>query len=214
MANSFHDYGKITGTAQSPSGGGGSTGILDDFEDGDITEYSGDTGDFKADDFFSTPDGTFYGVCNGGSWHAISRTDKTLQQGNTYGFYSAQRSKGEGYLAYGVQSANGYSNITGYFAGVDHETSPNSIVIFRIDGDATNDELSRTSVSTDLSTSNDDWSWYELEWTGTGKQTLTVYDSKGALAINSTSATDTTYTSGGFGFVSRNGAHIDAIQSI
>ncbi|HEU4677779.1 MAG TPA: DUF2341 domain-containing protein [Candidatus Paceibacterota bacterium] len=172
---------------------------LDDFEDGDIAEYSGDTTLF-------TVDGTFaYGGVNGldATGHetekatdGVYRTDVTVSQGEAIRFMqyidTAAGSGDETCTLFGVQSP-GSSNqnyaVCLELFGTDR---------ISISKDVSNNDTSGTVLAT--STVTYETGWYEVETAWEASGTIAVTLSKDGSVVATTSANDSTYSSGGMGF--------------
>ncbi|MEK7462460.1 MAG: DUF2341 domain-containing protein [Patescibacteria group bacterium] len=170
----------------------------DDFEDNDITEYSGQTTLFGTAGTFAY-DGA-YGLDNAGdegnraNLGGIYRTDQTINQGETirYWQYIDTAAGDDTCTKFAVQSGspnNNYSVCVGQF-GVDRFALAENAI--------ENDTSGTVLASSTVSYSN---GWYEIEvvWETDDDIIASLYDSTGTL-VTSISDNDPTYTSGGFGF--------------
>lgn len=173
----------------------------DDFEDGDISEYSGETSDF-------TVDGTFAYAGNNGldatgnedgrtQNGGIFRFDQTVSQGETVRFQqyvdTTDGSGDETCTLFGVQSPGttnqNYAVCLEQF-GVDRM----SIVRDAVDNDASGTILASSTVSYATG-----WYTVEVDWATDGTISASLLEQSGTV-VASTTATDNTYTSGGYGF--------------
>jgi Domain of unknown function (DUF2341) len=188
------------GSAASASDGTNTFTFFDDFEDDNITEYSGETGKFDTHTTFNYTGS--YGLeafdpadqTNGG----IRRTGSLTSQGSTIRFFqyidaSAPPTGGaddEPCTLFGVQGS-------GQNYAVCLDGYPNDQISIA-ENVTRNDASGTIHASTSVSYST---GWYEVEadWLTGGTINVTVYDSTGAVFATST-ATDTSYSSGGMGF--------------
>ena len=190
---------------QKLDGGGSSIQLIDGFEDGDVDEYStqiglGDSADISITNSiaengsnagnFTISSSTLYTD----TW-AVSTSQSGLNaypsQGDVFEgwIYKAASSSGvEDGIVFGKQ--NGV--ISGYVVRI-YQGSQFDIIRL--------DDGSRNWLSSDNSVSFNDDEWYriEVEWSNNGDILAKIYDSSGT-EISSLSATDNTYTSGGFGW--------------
>lgn len=170
----------------------------DDFEDGSISEYSGQTSLFSISTAFNN-DGA-YGIDNAGNESSrantggIYRLDETVSQGETFRYKqyvdTTAGSSDETCTLFGVQSAgNNYAVCIEQF-GVDRI----SLVRDAVDNDASGVILASSTVTYTTG-------WYEVEvdWATDDSFLVSLYDATGSL-VTSFSDTDGTYTSGGIGF--------------
>jgi len=172
--------------------------VLDSFEDGDLSEYSGDTGAFS-----TTTTDAFDGsvsLTEDGTSALISRTDKSLTPESSvpFGFYMYLPDDGSnltGSLAFGAQSAAGSGSYSGYTVGV----TSGFIDIFLLDR-WDNGSSANLVTTTDYTIPKGTWFKIEVtQWTKTGDITATMGDGSGNVR-GTISTTDTTYGEGGFGF--------------
>lgn len=171
------------------SSGGGPT-IIDDFEDNDLTEYSGDTGGMSTTTA-AAQHGT-YGLENtGGGYLQIGS-----QPGDGLNYYPQQGDAVEWY----VNPASTYSIFmwgTQAIGDVTYYARP------RPDNNVLELELNGTTYSTAQTFSDNTWYQMRLEWDdgatfgGTaGDHTVYVYDMSGNQLV-SISENENTYSSGG-----------------
>ncbi len=183
-------------------GGVGTTtfAVFDDFEDDTITEYSGDTSLFDTDTTFAYQGTYGLEVVNPSdrATDGIFRTSasSTLSQGQTIRFFQyVDTSAGSGdetCTLFGVQSPgtanNNYAVCLEQF-GTDRVSISENVD----DNDTSGTILASTTITYTTG-------WYEVEvdWTTSNLIYVSVY--KDDVLVATTSATDSTYTTGGFGF--------------
>jgi hypothetical protein len=185
----------------STTGTGTSTFIFfDDFENGNLSNYSGDTGAG-----YFTVGATFayqgiYGLDAVGNETAktidgIYRTGTTIPQGSTirwFQYVNAGQSD-EPCTLFGVQSPG--SNNNNYALCFDEYPADRLEIVKNVsNNDGSGTMLASTTVT---------WvtGWYEakVDWRTNNTIYASVYDSNGAL-FATTTVTDSSYTSGGMGF--------------
>lgn len=166
--------------------------MVDSFEDGNISEYGGNTAQLNLTTAKSV-DGSYSLVHNGGSWGGISSTTglaRYPQPGDTI-HYNYQIGGNVGaMLMFATQAETG--NPDGYRVG----NNPNNGKLFiELRNGGTNTNLASSATSLNIN------EWHEIvtDWGTDGTIAATWYDSTGTK-IASISATDTTFTSGGVGF--------------
>ena len=172
---------------------------LADFESGDLTGWSGDTGDFDvtddsgqvfAGDFsLRKPDGAISAT--------ITRTDVTVAPGETP-FGATLRAdetaigQSPSFVLFGVQSATGLTSLDAYGLYI----TPNvEAGILRFDGGGANIIASTDTFAPSFG------AWYTLrctEWTTNGN--ITVEFRTNGVVQETVSVTDATYGAGGIGF--------------
>jgi len=173
----------------------------DDFEDGSISEYSGQTGLFTVDGSFAF-DGS-NGLDNTGqeasqaNLGGIFRFDQTVSQGETIRYQQyIDTSAGSGdevCTLFAVQSP-GTTN-QNYAACVEQfGTDRIALVKDAVDNDASGTTLDSTSV-----TYVTGWYTIEIDWAVGGDIDLRLIGPTGTT-VATLSATDTSYSSGGYGF--------------
>jgi len=164
---------------------------VDTFDDGDISEYSGDTGSFET---VSSPS------VNGQALHETTGTSPVRitstsglnyypEHGDTITYrtrFSEDRAK-SGFL-FGVQSGSPQSS--GYLINLNNQGNA-----LEIEKDGEGSELATTA--TDFP--ENEWLTVTVDWESDGTISATVDDSSGST-IATVSASDTTYTDGGVGY--------------
>lgn len=174
--------------------------VYDDFEDDANTEYSGDTSLFDTDTTFAAQGQ--YGLeatnPNGRATDGIFRTSasSTVSQGETIRFMqyvdTTAGSGDETCTLFGVQSPgtanNNYAVCLEQF-GTDRVSISENVD----DNDTSGTILASTTI-----TYTTGWYEVEIDWTTTNAINVFVY--KDDVLVATTSATDSSYTTGGFGF--------------
>jgi len=181
------------------------TGIttVDSFEDGDVSEYGGDTGIFTVNTNSPVFDGTesLKAVDNS------SNSSKDISSTSGLGTYPAQgdtfrmnvqirESRNIAMLTYGVQTEGSFNDLYGLNLNGNND---DLILFVRNGGSQTN--LASTNYSPPVGTEL----VFEVEWTTNGDHTGRVLDTDGSTLAGPISATDTTYTSGGVGVFAGSG---------
>jgi len=174
--------------------------VIDDFEDGDFSEYTPDP---------NNPDVDMSGVTvNSNQVHSGSSSleidaveaEFISQPGDGLNYYP---SAGDTFSVW--FRTTGGANQTNFTYGVqDHENRyflrfevPNDkILLARADSNPT---TIIDSNSTGFSLSEDAWYEAEIDWASDGTHTATIFDANGAQ-VAQVSGTDSTWTSGGIGF--------------
>jgi Domain of unknown function (DUF2341) len=172
----------------------------DDFEDNDISEYSGQTALFSTGASFAHDGG--YGLDNNGdesgraSLGGIYRTDQGISQGETIRYWQyVDTSAGSGdetCTKFGVQSGSPNSN---YAVCIEQfGTDRLSLVRNAVENDTSGTILASSTVSYVTG-------WYEIEvdWEADDDIIVSLYNAAGTL-VTTISDNDTTYSSGGLGF--------------
>lgn len=183
--NSFYDYARIVGESESHSQ------LIDDFEDGDT---SGWTGDISASTN-RTFEGTYSGKVNVGGTSSNSYSTSGLpaypEQGDTFKahhYYDTNRSQ-TGIMWGGDGSCDDNNR---YFARVD---GTGKFVLAYESGGA-NSELDSTNI--DESNYKNQWNEIYVEWGTNGSMKVDWKRPDGSVIL-SLSGTDSNYTSGGIG---------------
>jgi hypothetical protein len=169
--------------------------FFDDFEDNNITEYSGNTTMFTTSTSFNH-DGT-YGLDAGSNFDqrttgGIYRTGSLSARGDTVSFYQYVDNAipDEPCTLFGVQGSG-----SNYAVCLDQDPSDKVSISKNV---TSNDEGGTVLASTTLS-----WAtgWYQVkvDWLTTNAINVNVYNSSGALFATAT-ASDSTWSSGGVGF--------------
>jgi hypothetical protein len=170
----------------------------DNFEDGDISEYGGDTGVCSIEDY-RVKHGTYslwYKNAGTGSNSAITKTDVTYSEGDTieYFTYIANDSPVARFY-FGVQSETGYSNISGY--EVNFQADWNDLTLRRFDnGERNGLKLVDAYIPTET------WIRCEVEWKiKPDDMKVTIWNnSTGEKLGTNEYGYATEYTSGGIGY--------------
>jgi len=171
----------------------------DDFEDGNITEYSGQTTLFNVRSNFAYGDS--YGLDSGGN--ETSRTNsggiynlsQTVSQGETYRFKkyidTTTGTGDEACAKFGVQATtnNNYGVCFEQF-GVDRISLVKNVV---------DNETSGTVLASSSVTFATGWYEVEVKWRTNNTFTVTLYNAV-HTQVASFGATDSSYTTGGVGF--------------
>lgn len=172
----------------------------DDFEDGDISEYSGQTSLFTVGSTFSW-DGS-YGLDNSGApgdkadAGGILRSDQTITRGETLRFMqyidTGDGSGDETCVLFATQAA--FSN----YAVCLEQFSVDRVSLVK---DAEYNDLSGTVLASSTVTYTTGWYEVEVEWNSDNTFDVTVVDPSGSVATSfSGSDGGSPYTSGGIGF--------------
>jgi len=161
--------------------------VIEDFESGNLSEYSGDTANFGVSGSYACEGSYGLGENSGqGTRSAVYRTDITTQQGGVYTWYSrVDDVMAEMGLVYGFQDTQNY-----YYAGIYFWSSP-YLEIHKVQGG--NDTCLARSAS-----SLSDWNaWHKLTltWTSNGDHMLEWDDGTNQASVN-----DTTWSFGGMGW--------------
>jgi len=176
--------------------------VLDDFNDGDISDY-----DWDVDYYFASASAAHegdYGLENymmDGVPYRIRRSDIITEQGKRYewwGRISDHWGPDQCQFLYGIEYQETPTIIDrAYRAGLSFDNYDLAIELRDWYGGA-------TTLIASAGLSSDDWSsgvWYQfvLEWDTEGTHTLSMYDEQGNLIATCT-GTDTTMTSGPAGW--------------
>jgi hypothetical protein len=186
--------------------------IIDDFEDGDLDEYSGDTaaytvstanpfeGDFSLELSTTSP----------GS-RTITRTDVSWGPGDESTLQCWIDREHSSALLFGVQNADSF-----YFARLtDADQDDTAVEIAKSDNGFT----SLSSADLDINRTQFTWLRVVVDWETDGTITVTVYDQT-ATNLGSVTATDTTYGAGGVGVDNFTGdsttrtTYLDTIETV
>jgi hypothetical protein len=173
----------------------------DDFEDTDISEYSGDTGLFTVDGSFA------FGGSNGldttgfessRADDGIKRTDQVVAQGEIIRYMQyvdlTAGSSDESCTLFGVSTSTSKNNY-----GVCLELFGTDRITLAKDVEST-DTFGSVAVLVDASvTYTTGWYEVEVDWQTDNTIDVSLFTAAGAL-VATMSATDSTYTYGGYGF--------------
>ena len=199
-ANDYYMYyGNVTATSTASSSA--VFVAVDDFEDGDIAEYSGDTNLFTVDGSFA------YGGANGldttgneasRATDGIGRTDQTVSQGEIIRWMqyvdTASGASDEACTLFGVQSVTGNTNY-----GVCLELFGTDRISLAKNVESTDSYGSVVVLASSTVTYTTGWYEVEVDWQTDNTIDVSLYTEDGTL-VATTSASDGTYTSGGYGF--------------
>jgi hypothetical protein len=199
----FFYYDNVSATSESSAT---STMIaVDDFEDANISEYSGQTSFFQVDT--GSAFGGIYGLelkpANKGTRlnPGIARFDQTVSQGETIRFKqyvdTSAGASDEVCTLFGVQSpASGNQNYGVCLEqfGVDRITLAKNIL-------STDNFGSVVALASSTVTYTTGWYEVEVDWLTNNTMNVFLYNPSGTQ-VAAISAVDSTYTSGGYGFTS------------
>lgn len=171
--------------------GGGGSSVIEDFEDGGLTEYAFDRGSSGAS-LVSSP------VYQGSSALEISGTDTEMistsgldtypAAGETFRFRFRSPTNEVANLTYGVQD-----HANRYFVQLDYADQYLKLVRWQ------NDTGDQFGIATNVPYTTGVWYDVEVEWQADGTHVATLYDTDGTQLAQAT-GTDSTWTSGGIGF--------------
>lgn len=195
-ATTFVYYG--SSTAASASNGASTFSVFDDYEDNNITEYSGDTGLFSV--VTSPVFGGTYALkpsnTSGKTTDGIFRFDQTTSQGQIIRYMQYVNTAGttdEPCVLFGVQSP-GTTNLN--YAVCLELFGTDRMSISR---DVSNNDSSGTILASTTVSYATGWYEVEIDWETDDTITASLYNSSGSL-VAAASTTDSTYTSGGYGY--------------
>jgi len=165
--------------------------LIDDFEDGNISEYSQNTGSFSATTGSPVKYGSYSLKCGTNNERIISSTLNYIPSaGDTIEWW------GRGDNSYsGLGVIFGYQDTNNYYQS-DMRVHSNTLKFGVNNGGSFTWLISKT-----VSMSQSTWYRQVIEWGSGGNFTITIYDASGS-AVGSGTATDTAHTSGSFGFTS------------
>lgn len=172
----------------------------DDFDDGNISEYSGETADFTVDGTFAIS-GAFALDATGNETGrtesgGMYRLDQTVSTGNTINYrqYINPPSSDEVCVKFGIQSTG--APASNYAVCTDHNGTDRFVLV----RDGVDNADTTPAATLDSSTISTATGWYEVEvdW-GASNITATLYGPDGS-EFASLSSTDSNYSSGGYGF--------------
>jgi Domain of unknown function (DUF2341) len=197
-ATVFMYYGN--GTASSTSSGTSTFATFDDFEDNSLSEYSGDT------TLFTTVTSPVYGgsyalggnPVSGKTTDGIFRFDTSVAQGQMLRYMQyvnagVAGNNDEPCTLFGVQSP-GTTNQN--YAVCLERFGTDRISLAK---DVDNNDVSGTVLATTTVTYSTGWYEVEIDWRTNNQIVVSLYTSAGTL-VASTTATDSSYTTGGFGY--------------
>lgn len=158
----------------------------DNFEDGDIAEYLGDTGSFQAQQsVVYAGDYSLEATASG----IILNSDKSIYRGSVNHSRIRATSGGSAYVLYGLQDIDNT-----YAVGIDESTD--TFELYATDGGT------ETTIASDtLNIPADEWLHVEWEWKYDDNFEARLYDSTGSqLSEISGSDSNSLYRSGSIGF--------------
>lgn len=176
----------------------------DDFEDGDINEYSGDTGLFNLASTYAYGSASSYGLDNAGEedtrpTDGIARFDQTISRGETIRYHQYFVNNGsdedEVCTMFAVQSpvtSNQNYGVCLELYGTDRISLVKNV-------ESTDSWGSVSVLSNKAATLITGWYTVEVDWGTDTSIFVSLYNDAGTL-LATTSATDSSYSSGGFGF--------------
>lgn len=175
------------------TGVGSSNAITENFEDGDISEYSLDTGSFSIQNN-TVKNGTYALKAEfaGEDSKRIVSSDFSVGSGTTYRCNMQITNNFSVSAVWGTQDEN---TLDGYAINFYHPTHELRLRKFT-DDSATN------LATTDHEISYNSWYEVELDWGSNGSLTATFFN--GGSQVAQISGNDTTYKSGGIGWRMRN----------
>jgi hypothetical protein len=185
--------------ASSTSDGSQTFSVFDDYEDNSLSEYSGDTSLFTT---ATTPiyAGTYSLIAanpSGKTTDGIFRFDQTVSRGQSIRYLqyvdTGAGSGDEPCALFGVQSP-GTTNQN--YAVCLEQFGTDRISLAR---NVDSNDTSGTVLATTSVTYSTGWYEVEIDWRPTNVIMVSLYTSAGTL-VATTSATDSTYSSGGFGY--------------
>lgn len=181
----------------------GGNQTIDSFEDGDISEYTGDTSSFDVVSTDSTDGSQSLETTAGSTVEVLSTSGLNYypEAGDTFQFDIKHTVQGTGITRtmFAVQDTDNYYSI-------DLNDNENSIELKKNSGGSIS-----TIASDSYTPSADEWHTFRVDWGSDGSFTVTLYDSTGS-EVSSFSGTDTTYTSGGIGALHFNGADSETVR--
>lgn len=192
------------GTANSASSGTSTFIFFDDFEDGSLSEYSGDTSFFEASTAFNYERtrglDASAGNESGQNTDGIANMSASVGRDTTLRFFQyidmTTGGSDEPCFLFAIQSP--LANNQNYGVCLSPFGADEVTIARNVSYNGRNDGSTQLSTKTVTYTTG----WYEVsvDWLSQNNQiNVSVYDSTGAL-FATTSATDSTYTSGAIGF--------------
>lgn len=182
----YFDFARVTTSAN----------VIDDFEDADVSEYSGDTGsatvknDAELGDSISPEHGTYALELTGtATIHAVSgNLNDDAVAGDTFESHHRLASGSVVRFLFGLQDGSNY-----YY--VEADNSNGNWVLGKVDGGTDSTIASDTSVTVPTT----EWLSFQVEWGSGGSITATLYDSADSQ-VAQVSGSDSTWSSGGHGW--------------
>ena len=165
--------------------------VIEDFEDGSLSEYT-DLGDGTHTIAAAAAHDGNLGLASsmpgmGAGWIYRADPGALVAQGSTVSYWVRLQSSGRSYCGFGASAGGTYSAIA----------APNTSTFII--------QLNQSYDFADLASTPQVWlynHWYriEVQWDIGGLITARLYDSNGASLLNTVSATNSSYTSGGIAF--------------
>lgn len=199
FADIYMYYGNSGATNQ--SSGTSTFAFFDDFEDGSLSEYTGDTALFEVSTAFNYE--RTYGLdASVGNETAqttdgIGRTNLGIGRGTTFRFFQyIDMTNGGGDETCTLFAVNGTFTSNQNYAVCLEPFQQDKLIIAKNVSSNDNSGTQLASVNVTYATG-----WYEVQvdWLASGRIDATVYDSTGAF-FASTTAVDLAHTTGGIGF--------------
>lgn len=172
--------------------------LLESFEDGDITEYGGDTASATVQTSTGVTDGSNALEISAGSFTIIADTGKTINVGETPFGCSVTHDIQDAGFGFGGQNENGAGGWSGYT--VEYIDSIGDMQISKWESGSRTNLASQATSSIIPSTPRLTVS----TWDADGNITFEIRDSTGST-LESLSTTDTTYGDGGIAFFGNGG---------
>ncbi len=174
--------------------------VADDFEDNDLSEYSGETSEFSVNGSYA-----YDGVYGLDSTSDTARTesggaytlDQTVSQGETIRFkqYVDVSTSDETCVLFGVQTTGAPASNYGVCLDLN---GTDRLVLVRNAVDSADTSPAVTLSSSTISASTG-WHTFEVDW-GTDDSIAVDMSDESGSSVASISASDSNYTDGGFGF--------------
>jgi len=169
--------------------------IVDSFEDGDISEYTGDTGNYSAQTGGATSpqDGSYHlnGTSGTSSFmYSESGLENYPSAGDTFQFWIYHGNKDD--FTRTFWAVSGDKN-TSYSIFLDRRNGGRTVALRKDDNDVIASGPNRANT--------DSWYRFRIIWGTNGDMTVQMYDSSGNKELEFT-GNSSAYTSGGIGFSS------------
>ena len=185
---------------------------LESFEDGDVTEYAGDTSALNPSTARAT-DGSYGLVDQSGGGtvsdrSTITRTDGvSVSEGGQLRVDYYHVSGSDNRFYFGVQSEVSIrTDVAGYGVVLNNDAGA------LVRKDAANG--SGTNIETFSAPTETGWYEWRIDWADSGLIEVTLIKRSDGSTVATFSATDTTYTSGGIGFLTQaDGSAFDSVRS-
>jgi subtilisin-like proprotein convertase family protein len=173
--------------------------IIEDFENGDLTHYTLTGG--SPDVIGPAAHDGIYGLDGDNAW--IYRTDSQVRvgQGNIISFWVKVLTDGRAYCGFGASAVGAYS--------IGSAANTSQLILQMLDDNyGTVNDLAAVAQTWTL----DKWYRLEAEWRLGGNIVGRLYDSDGITLLNTVTANDSTYTSGGIAFRAWDDHYFDTIE--